>query len=59
MPKVNKALPDKAGHFGPYGGKYVPETLMSALDELERFYRAAKKDKRFQKELKYYSTHFA
>ena len=59
MPKVNKALPDKAGHFGPYGGKYVPETLMSALDELERFYLAAKKDKRFQEELKYYSTHFA
>lgn len=61
MPKHNsfKQLPDRAGHFGPYGGKYVPETLMAALTELEKAYRSAKKDKKFKKELRYYSKHFA
>src|SRR3989338_1111456 len=53
------SLPDQHGHFGPYGGKYVPETLMSALEELEKVYRAAKKDRRFRKELDYYLRHFA
>ena len=53
------SLPDQHGHFGPYGGKYVPETLMTALEELEKVYRAAKKDRRFRKELDYYLRHFA
>jgi tryptophan synthase beta chain len=47
-------LPDKSGHFGPYGGRYVPETLMPALKELEEVYLKAKKDARFQRELKAY-----
>ncbi len=47
-------LPDKHGRFGAYGGRYVPETLMPALLELERAYEAAKKDRRFQAELDYY-----
>lgn len=38
------------GHFGKYGGRYVPEMLIPALDELERAYIVAKKDKQFQKE---------
>ena len=42
-------LPDKKGHFGIFGGKYVPETLMAALDELEREYDNAKRDRRFGK----------
>ncbi|HBT57519.1 MAG TPA: tryptophan synthase subunit beta, partial [Pseudomonas sp.] len=33
------AVPDARGHFGPYGGRFVSETLMDALDELERVYR--------------------
>ena len=33
------------GRFGPYGGRYVPETLMAALQELERVYEKAKRDK--------------
>ena len=37
-----------AGRFGPYGGRYVPETLMAALDELEREYEKAKRDRKFQ-----------
>ncbi len=51
-------MPDKHGHFEEFGGKYVPETLIPALDELEQEYLKSKKDKNFQKEffnlLKYY-----
>ncbi|MBN2372995.1 tryptophan synthase subunit beta [bacterium] len=47
-------MPDANGHFGPYGGKYVPETLMPALEELEAAYGDAKKDRRFHEELEYY-----
>jgi len=46
--------PDKTGHFGEFGGKYVPETLMSAVSELEAFYRSLRKDKSFNAELKHY-----
>jgi len=52
-------LPDSGGHFGPYGGKYVPETLMSPLKELEDAYRAHKEDPDFQRELSYYLTEYA
>jgi tryptophan synthase beta chain len=41
------ALPDAAGHFGRFGGRFVPETLMAPLVELENAYRAAMRDKRF------------
>jgi len=43
-------LPDKRGYFDGFGGKFVPETLMSALDALEKEYLAAKKDKFFKSE---------
>ena len=43
--------PDAAGHFGPYGGKFVPETLMPALDELEAAYLSAMGDDAFRAEL--------
>jgi tryptophan synthase beta chain len=46
--------PDKKGHFGPYGGIFVPETLIEPLRELERIYKAARKDPAFKKELEYY-----
>src|SRR5579862_310019 len=39
------------GRFGVYGGRYVPETLMAALEELEREYEKAKRDKKFQTRL--------
>ncbi len=45
------SLPDSKGHFGPYGGRYVPETLMSPLEELEQAYDAAIADPEFQSEL--------
>src|SRR5687767_2055204 len=51
-------LPDAQGHFGPYGGRYVPETLMHPLQELEDEYFRAQKDPEFQKELQYYLTEF-
>ena len=44
-------LPDAAGRFGPYGGRYVPETLVAALDQLAAEYAAAKADPAFQAEL--------
>ncbi|MDA8122664.1 MAG: pyridoxal-phosphate dependent enzyme, partial [Deltaproteobacteria bacterium] len=48
--KKNK-WPDGGGHFGPYGGRYVAETLMTALIELERAYGKASRDGRFAAEL--------
>ena len=44
-------LPDESGHFGRFGGRFVPETLMHALEELEEAYRAAQADEQFQAEL--------
>ena len=46
-------LPDAAGHFGPYGGRYVPETLMAALDALAQGYDRARQDPAFQEEVAY------
>ena len=43
--------PDAAGHFGPYGGRYVPETLMQPLAELERAYAEARHDPAYRKQL--------
>ncbi len=45
-------VPDARGRFGPYGGRYVPETLMAALDQLDRAYREAKADPAFQAEFR-------
>ncbi|MFO0293889.1 MAG: tryptophan synthase subunit beta [Rhodospirillales bacterium] len=50
--------PDERGHFGPYGGRYVAETLMPLILELEAAYGAAKADPAFQKELDYYLEHY-
>ena len=47
MPQV----PTRAGYFGPFGGKFVPETVMGALDELERAYAKARRDAGFRREL--------
>ncbi|MDP2156429.1 MAG: tryptophan synthase subunit beta [Nitrospirota bacterium] len=47
-----KKLPDKKGYFGAYGGRFVPETLMPALQELEAAYAASKKDREFHDELR-------
>src|SRR5262249_14416458 len=46
-----RALPDEAGHFGRYGGRFVPETLMAPLVDLTKAYVAARRDGRFRAEL--------
>jgi tryptophan synthase beta chain len=51
-------FPDKRGHFGDYGGRYVAETLMPALLELEQAYDAARQDPAFQQEFDYYLKHY-
>ena len=45
------ALPDEQGHFGDFGGRFVPETLMAALEELEASYTAVREDRDFQAKL--------
>jgi len=45
------SLPDARGHFGPYGGRFVPETLMHPLEELTAAYQAAREDPEFHREL--------
>jgi tryptophan synthase beta chain len=54
----NLDLPDVGGHFGPYGGRYVPETLMHPLQELEAEYFRSQHDPEFQRELSYYLREF-
>src|SRR5436305_1903994 len=49
--RATKVSRNTSGRFGAYGGRYVPETLMSALDELERQYEEAKRDRRFHRRL--------
>ena len=48
------AIPDEGGHYGPYGGRFVPETLMPLLEDLEAAYRQARDDPGFHEELDYY-----
>jgi tryptophan synthase beta chain len=52
------AMPDARGHFGPYGGRFVPETLMHPLQQLEDEYFKAQADPQFQQELQYYLREF-
>src|SRR3954468_13461835 len=51
-------VPDAAGHFGPYGGVFVPETLIAALDQLQRGYAAVKADPEFQAEFHRYMREY-
>ena len=52
-------LPDARGHFGPYGGMFVPETLMTALNDLTAEYEKARKDEAFQNELAFLLREYA
>ena len=51
--------PDARGRFGEFGGRYVPETLMHPVEELEQAYQAARNDPAFQSELDFLLKHFA
>jgi len=55
---LNYHQPDARGHFGPYGGTFVAETLIHALDELNAAYEAARKDPAFMAEYHYELKHF-
>ena len=52
------SLPDSHGHFGEFGGKYVAETLMPALAELEKAYKEARRDPAFKRQLEHRSREF-
>jgi tryptophan synthase beta chain len=56
---LKESLPDSRGHFGVYGGMFVPETLMTALHELAAEYERAKTDKNFQNQLAQLLSDFA
>jgi tryptophan synthase beta chain len=58
-PNTFRAGPDERGHFGLYGGRFVAETLMPLILDLEQAYEAAKADPAFDEELKSLSTHYA
>jgi tryptophan synthase beta chain len=58
LPNSLRSGPDAAGHFGAFGGRFVAETLMPLLLELEAAYEAARKDPSFQKELDGLLTHY-
>ncbi len=59
MSAASKAMPDARGRFGPYGGRYVPETLVAPLEELERAYAEAREDPKFRAELDSMLRNFA
>ncbi len=56
--KLALQSPDKDGHFGHFGGRYVAETLMPLILQVEQAYASAKDDPAFQKELDYYYTYY-
>ncbi len=56
--QTTPTVPDVHGRFGPYGGRYVPETLMFALRQLTEHYEAARQDPEFQKQLDYYLRYY-
>ncbi len=57
-PNTYRGGPDERGHFGRYGGRYVAETLMPLILEVEQAYNTARKDPAFQEELDYYLEHY-
>ncbi|MGB2691167.1 MAG: tryptophan synthase subunit beta, partial [Thermodesulfobacteriota bacterium] len=51
-------LPDEMGHYGQFGGRYVSETLMPAILQLEEAYKEIKNDPKFHEELNYYFSEY-
>jgi tryptophan synthase beta chain len=58
LPNTYQSVPDEAGHFGLYGGRFVAETLMPLVLRVEEAYKQAKADPKFQSELDYYLKHY-
>ncbi len=59
MKRTTNQVPDERGYFGPYGGRFVPETLMPTLNQLEQAYLEAKNDSEFQNQLDYFLRQYA
>ena len=59
LPNTYRAGPDEDGRFGIYGGRFVAETLMPLILELEAAYDEAKTDPEYQAELTHFNTHYA
>ncbi len=57
--RTARSLPDASGHFGPFGGRFLPEALMAALDELTEAYEKTKNDPAFQAEFEHLLTTYA
>ena len=57
-PNTFRAGPDERGHFGRYGGRFVAETLMPLILEVEQAYEAAKQDSAFKQEIEWYARHY-
>jgi tryptophan synthase beta chain len=58
MAKASTQVPDEQGRFGPYGGRYVPETLVHALEQLTEQYAAAREDPEFERRFHYYLSQY-
>ncbi len=58
IPEPSPFDPDENGHFGKFGGRFVPETLMPVLEQLRNDYEAVRYDPEFWKEVHYYYTHY-
>ena len=58
MSTASSSVPDAQGRFGPFGGRFVPETLMYALRQLTDQYEQARDDPAFQEQLAYYLKHY-
>jgi len=56
--RIYPNVPDERGHFGVFGGRYIPETLLPASEELTKWYAKVKNDETFQKEFQYYLKYF-
>ena len=57
-PNTYRSGPDERGHFGIYGGRFVAETLMPLILEVERAYEAARRDPGFAAEMGYFLTYY-
>jgi tryptophan synthase beta chain len=58
IPTSSPFDPDELGHFGIFGGRYVPETLMPVLEELKKDYEAVRFDPEFWREVDYYYRNY-
>ena len=58
IPESYRSGPDETGHFGMYGGRFVAETLMPLVLNVEKAYYNARQDPEFQQELEYYAKHY-